>query len=77
MNTDTVNNPTDKHMNSQEKKDDLRRSLKAKINASKIRRLSKNAKQNEMIKIKNQVQKELGDDYDLNNLLGNMLTQKL
>ena len=67
---------TDKPMTSQEKKESLRIALQAKINAAKIDRLSKNAKQGQMIKIQKQVQKELGKDYDLNKLMSQMSNQK-
>lgn len=76
MNTDNTNNMLDKPMTPQEKKESLRISLQAKINASKIDRMSKSAKQDKMMKIQKQVQKELGKDYDLNNLMSQMLNQK-
>lgn len=76
MNTDNTNNVLDKPMTSQEKKESLRIALQAKINASKIDRMSKSAKQGKMIKMQEQVQKELGKDYDLNKLMSKMLNQK-
>ena len=66
---------TDKVMTPEEQKQSLRLSLKAKINASKIERMSKNARQNEMTKIQKQVQKELGDKYDLNKVMEYISTQ--
>lgn len=75
MNTDKTENLLDKPMTQQEQKESLRRSLRARINASKIDRMSKNAKESEMHKIQKQVQKELGNDYDLNKLMGHMLNQ--
>ncbi len=76
MNTDNTNNVLDKPMTSQEKKESLRIALQAKINASKIDRMSKRAKQGKMIKIQKQVQKELGNDYDLNKLMSQISNQK-
>lgn len=76
MNTDNTNNVLDKPMTSQEKKESLRIALQAKINASKIDRMSKLAKQGKMIKIQKQVQKELGNDYDLNKLMSQISNQK-
>lgn len=73
-NTDNTNNILDKPITS--KKDSLRIALKAKINASKIERMSKNAKQGKMIKIQKQVQNELGKDYDLNKLISQMSNKK-
>ena len=67
---------TDKVMTPEEQKQSLRLSLKAKINASKIERMSKNARQNEMTKIQKQVQKEIGDNYDLNKVMEYISTQK-
>lgn len=66
---------TDKVMTPEEQKQSLRLSLKAKINASKIERMSKNARQNEMTKIQKQVQKEIGDNYDLNKVMEYISTQ--
>ena len=62
-------------MTPEEQKQSLRLSLKAKINASKIERMSKNARQNEMTKIQKQVQKEIGDNYDLNKVMEYISTQ--
>jgi hypothetical protein len=76
MNTDNTNNVLDKPMTSQEKKESLKIALQAKINASKIDRMSKLAKQGKMIKIQKQVQKELGNDYDLNKLMSQISNQK-
>lgn len=66
----------DKPLTLEEEKESLRRSLKAKINASKIQRLNKNARLNEMDKIQKQVQKELGEDIDLSKVMQYMDQQK-
>lgn len=72
----TANNLLDEPMSKEEERENLRRTLRAKLNASRIDRMSKNARLSEMDKIQKQVQKELGTDYDLGKVMQYMDQQK-
>jgi hypothetical protein len=67
--SDKTQDILDKPMTPEEEKANLRRSLKAKLNASRIERMTKGAKQEEMNKLQKQVQKELGSDIDLGKVM--------
>lgn len=53
-------------------KDDLRQSLRSRLHAAKITRMSKNARNHSLDKLQKQVQAELGTDYDMNTVMKHM-----
>jgi hypothetical protein len=50
-------------------RDMLRRTLKAKLNASKINRMPKQARTSELDKLQARIQKEMGADFDLSKMV--------
>lgn len=56
-------------------KEDLKRFLKAKLNASRISRLSNNAKQLELDKLQKNVEKQFGKDLDMTKVVEYMNTK--